>query len=40
MAADHLALVGQLETEGPDILRPHIRESTAAIVADADPAGG
>jgi DNA-binding GntR family transcriptional regulator len=33
MAADHLALVDRLETEGPEILRPHIREATAAIVA-------
>jgi DNA-binding GntR family transcriptional regulator len=33
MAADHLALVEQIETEGPGVLRPHIREATAAIVA-------
>ena len=37
MAEDHLALVDLLETEGPDILRPHIREATAAIVSEADP---
>jgi DNA-binding GntR family transcriptional regulator len=39
MAADHLELVERLESgEGPDILRPHIREATAAIVANAgDP---
>jgi DNA-binding GntR family transcriptional regulator len=33
MAADHLELVKRLETDGPEILRPHIREATAAIVA-------
>jgi len=33
MAADHLALVDRLEAEGPEILRPHIREATAAIVS-------
>ena len=38
MAEDHLALVDRLETEGPEILRPHIREATAAIVAEADAA--
>ena len=31
MAADHLALVDDIEQEGPDVLRPHIRESTAAL---------
>jgi DNA-binding GntR family transcriptional regulator len=35
MASDHLALVERLETEGPEIMRPHIREATAAIVAAA-----
>jgi DNA-binding GntR family transcriptional regulator len=35
MAADHLALVQELESVGPDVLRPHIRESTEAIVAHA-----
>jgi DNA-binding GntR family transcriptional regulator len=35
MAADHLALVERLESEGPEILRPHIREATATIVAGA-----
>jgi DNA-binding GntR family transcriptional regulator len=35
MAAGHLELVERLESEGPEILRPHIREATAAIVAGA-----
>lgn len=35
MAADHLELVTRIEQEGPDVLRPHIREATAAIVANA-----
>jgi len=34
MAADHLELVVRLESEGPDVLRPHIREATAAIAAN------
>jgi DNA-binding GntR family transcriptional regulator len=35
MASDHLELVERIEQEGPDVLRPHIREATAAIVAGA-----
>ena len=35
MAADHLALTRQLESDGAEVLRPHIRESTAALVASA-----
>jgi DNA-binding GntR family transcriptional regulator len=35
MAAEHLELVERLESDGPDILRPHIREATAAIVTAA-----
>ena len=39
MAADHLQLIEDIENEGPGVLRPHIREATAAIVANAtDPA--
>ena len=38
MAEGHLELVDRLEAEGPEMLRPHIREATAAIVADSDPA--
>ncbi len=33
MAADHLELVSKLETEGAEALRPHIAESTAALLA-------
>jgi DNA-binding GntR family transcriptional regulator len=33
MAAGHLALIKALESEGPEVLRPHIRESTAAIIS-------
>ncbi|HEY6775044.1 MAG TPA: GntR family transcriptional regulator [Thermoleophilaceae bacterium] len=33
IASDHLALVRQLETEGPEALRPHIAESTEALLA-------
>jgi len=32
MAADHLALVERLESEGADVLRPHIEESTRALL--------
>jgi DNA-binding GntR family transcriptional regulator len=32
MAADHLALVERLESEGADVLRPHIEESTQALL--------
>ncbi len=32
MAADHLALVERLESEGADVLRPHIEESTRAML--------
>jgi DNA-binding GntR family transcriptional regulator len=34
IAADHLALVQRLESDGPDALRPHIEESTRALLAD------
>jgi DNA-binding GntR family transcriptional regulator len=34
MAQDHLELVQRIESEGPEVLRPHIREATAAIVAN------
>jgi DNA-binding GntR family transcriptional regulator len=34
MAQDHLELVQRIESDGPEILRPHIREATAAIVAN------
>jgi DNA-binding GntR family transcriptional regulator len=38
MAADHLDLVRRLEEEGPDALRPHIAESTRALLEErADP---
>ena len=38
MAQDHLDLVEDIEQDGPEVLRPHIREATAAIVANAsDP---
>jgi DNA-binding GntR family transcriptional regulator len=33
MAANHLELMSKLETEGADALRPHIAESTAALLA-------
>jgi hypothetical protein len=33
MAADHLELVQRLESEGAEALRPHIAESTAALLA-------
>ena len=32
MASDHLALVERLESEGADVLRPHIEESTRALL--------
>jgi DNA-binding GntR family transcriptional regulator len=32
MAADHLALVQRLESDGADVLRPHIEESTRALL--------
>lgn len=32
MAADHLRLVADLESSGPEALRPHIRESTEALL--------
>ena len=39
MAADHLELVRRLEADGPDALRPHIAESTRALLgaAGAEP---
>ena len=36
MAADHLELVRRLEADGPDALRPHIEESTRALLAAGD----
>ena len=33
IAADHLELVRRLEADGPDALRPHIEESTRALLA-------
>jgi DNA-binding GntR family transcriptional regulator len=33
MASDHLKLVDAIERRGPDVLRPHIRESTAALLS-------
>ena len=32
MAADHLALVERLQSEGAEVLRPHIEESTRALL--------
>ena len=32
MASDHLALVAQLESDGAEVLRPHIDESTRALL--------
>lgn len=32
IASDHLELVRQLEAEGPEALRPHIQESTTALL--------
>jgi DNA-binding GntR family transcriptional regulator len=36
MAADHLRLVRDLERRGAEVLRPHIRESTDVLVAEAE----
>jgi hypothetical protein len=36
MAADHLELVRLIEADGPDALRPHIAESTRALLAVGD----
>jgi DNA-binding GntR family transcriptional regulator len=36
MADDHLRLVRDLERKGAEVLRPHIRESTEALVAQAE----
>jgi DNA-binding GntR family transcriptional regulator len=36
MADDHLRLVRDLERKGADVLRPHLRESTEALVALAE----
>ena len=36
MADDHLMLVRDLERKGAEVLRPHIRESTEALVAQAE----
>ena len=33
MADDHLELVSKIERKGPDVLRAHIRESTAALLS-------
>lgn len=35
MASDHLKLVRDLERKGAEVLRPHVRESTAALIAAA-----
>jgi DNA-binding GntR family transcriptional regulator len=32
LAAEHLQLVADLETKGPEVLRPHLRESAEALV--------
>jgi len=32
VARDHLALPGRIEREGPEVLRPHIRESTETLL--------
>ena len=40
MAADHAALVRGLERDGPDVLREHLRESAAALVAAAERDAG
>jgi len=40
MAADHAALVAGLESDGPDVLREHLRESAAALIQDAGRAYG
>jgi DNA-binding GntR family transcriptional regulator len=36
MASDHAALVAGLESDGPDVLREHLRESAAALIQDAE----
>jgi DNA-binding GntR family transcriptional regulator len=36
MAADHLELVRRLEADGPEALRPHIEQSTRALLAAGD----
>jgi hypothetical protein len=33
MAADHERLLADLEREGPDVLRAHLAESAAAVLA-------
>ena len=38
MAADHERLVGDLEAQGPDALRTHLRDAADAVVAVAFPA--
>ena len=35
IAADHVELVRRLETQGADALRPHIEESTRALLEQA-----
>ena len=40
MAADHAVLVAGLESDGPDVLREHLRESAAALIQDAGRAYG
>src|SRR5262249_30201685 len=35
MASGHAALVAGLESDGPDVLREHLRESAAALIQDA-----
>ena len=37
MAADHERLIGQIERSGPETLREHLRESTAAALAVLEP---
>jgi hypothetical protein len=32
IVSDHLELVDRLECEGPEVLRPHIAESTEALL--------
>jgi DNA-binding GntR family transcriptional regulator len=38
IATDHVELVRRLEEEGADALRPHIEESTRALLAETPPA--
>jgi DNA-binding GntR family transcriptional regulator len=40
IAADHLELVRQLEDDGPDALRPHIAESTRALLEEREEGSG